>query len=203
MFGPSPAITTGDSIHPANLTQLLSNLTEVYGALPNAPTTSSPQFVIGDSLPPIPKKLVDHIFAGEFMDLADLPPVKGKVGPLSLPDASVLLVHAHNFMQQKHLIPDLVTCIQCFSLYTAIVQSRAPECLTDLLGYMCQITKASQRFTWPSWKIYDQNFCQEAVERDAKSWAQLDPRLFAQCFTGQAKKCGVIVQNLPFSWPQL
>ena len=45
------------------------------------------------------------------MDLADLPPAKGKVCPLSTPEGSVLLVHAQKFMQQKKLIPDLATWV--------------------------------------------------------------------------------------------
>ena len=53
---------------------------------------------------------------------------------------------------------------------------------------MCQIVRASHRFKWPSWVIYDQNFRQEAAERNQTSdWARIDSSLFAQCFTGQAK----------------
>ena len=78
--------------------------------------------------------------------------------------------------------------MQCFSLYTAIVCSQSPERITDLLGYMCQIVRASHRFKWPSWIIYDQNFRQEAAERNQTSdWARIDSSLFAQCFTGQSK----------------
>ena len=167
----SQASNTSESVHSANLTQLLSNLTETYGASSKLPATPSPQFVVGHSLPPISKKLADRILAGKFVDLADLPPAKGKVRPLCTPDGSVLLVHAHDFMQQKRLIPDLATWTQCFSLYTAVVCSKNSERLTDLLGYMCQITKASQPFMWPSWVTYDQNFRQEAAERDMKEWA--------------------------------
>ena len=65
----------------------------------------------GHGFPPIAKKLADRILAGEFVDLADLPPAKGKVRPLSTPEGSVLLVHAQKFMQQKKLIPDLATWV--------------------------------------------------------------------------------------------
>ena len=104
----------------------------------------------GHGFPPIPKKLADHILPGEFVDLADLPTAMGKVRPLSTPEGSMLLVHAQDYMQQKKLIPDLATWVQSFSLYTAVVCSKNPEHLTDMLGYMCQITNASQCFKWPS-----------------------------------------------------
>ena len=38
------------------------------------------------------------------------------------------------------------------------------------MGYMAQIAKASQRFKWPSWVIYDLNFWQEAASRDSADW---------------------------------
>ena len=121
------------------------------------------------------------------MDLTELPPAKGKIRPLSAPEGSVLLVHAKDLMQQKKLIPDIPTWVQCFSHYAAIVCSKYPDRRADLLGYISQIMRVSQRFKWPSWVIYDQSFRQEAAERGIKEWSQMDPSLFAQCFTGQAK----------------
>ena len=48
-------------------------------------------------------------------------------------------------------------------------------------AHNCIATKAH-------WVIYDQNFRQEAAERNQTSdWARIDSSLFAQCFTGQAK----------------
>ena len=184
---PTASLNTTESTQTANLTHLLSDLTEAYKASFNSLASPAAQFASGHGFPPIPKKLADHILAGEFVDLADLPPAKGKVRPLSTPEGSVLLVHAHDFMQQKWLILDLATWVQSFSLYTAVVCSKSPERLTDILRYMCQITRASQCFKWPSWVIYDQNFHQEPADRDIKVRSQMDPSLFAQCFTGQAK----------------
>ena len=132
------------------------------------------------------------------MDLADLAPAKGKVHPLSTPDGRVLLVHAQDLRQQKRLIPDLATWVQCFSLYTAIVCSKKPEPLTDLLGYMCQITKASQCIKWPSWVIYDQTFCQEAAERDIKGMGSAGTQPLCTMLHRPSKECRVMVQNMPF-----
>ncbi len=58
-----------------------------------------------------------------------------------------------------------------------------PERVVDLMAYMASIAKASQKYRWPSWVIYDQNFRQEAV---GGGWAKVDPSMYAQCFTGQA-----------------
>ena len=182
---PTASLNTTESTQTANLTHLLSDLTEAYKASSNSLASPAAQFASGQGFPPIPKKLADRILAGEFVDLADLPPAKGKVRPLSTPEGSVLLVHAHDFMHQKRLIPDLATWVQSLSLYTAVMCSKSPERLTDVLGYMCQITRASQRFKIMA--LMGHIFRQEAADRDIKIWSQMDPSLFAQCFTGQAK----------------
>ena len=174
-----------------DIAQLISHTsTSSAGASHTAHTAAnlSSQHMVGHGLPPVSKKLADRILAGEFVDLAELPPAKGKVRPLQSPEGGVLFISAHDLLQQKRLIPDLATWVQCFSLYTAIICSQSPGRITDLLGYMCQIVRASHRFKWPSWVIYDQNFRQEAAERNQTSdWARIDSSLFAQCFTGQAK----------------
>ena len=181
---PPPLIQTTSH----NIAQLLSNTSTPSAGAPSTAANISAQHMVGHGLPPVSKKLADRIRAGEFIDLAELPPAKGKVRPIQSPEGGVLLVSAHDLLQQKRLIPDLATWVQCFSLYTAIVCSQSPERITDLLGYMCQIVRASHRFKWPSWIIYDQNFRQEAAEHNQTSdWARIDSSLFAQCFTGQSK----------------
>ena len=43
-------------------------------AAPKPPST----VMLGMGLPPLPKKLVDKILAGEYVDFAELPPARGK-----------------------------------------------------------------------------------------------------------------------------
>ena len=68
--------------------------------------------MVGHGLPPVSNKLAHQILVGEFVDLAELPPAKGKVRPLQSPEGGVLLVSAHDLLQQKRLIPDLATWFQ-------------------------------------------------------------------------------------------
>ena len=57
-----------------------------------------------------------RILAGEYIDFAELPPARGKVKSLPAPDRSVIIVQAHDLLQQKRLIPDIATWIQCFAI---------------------------------------------------------------------------------------
>ncbi len=53
------------------------------------------------------------------------------------------------------------------------------------MGYQALIAKASKKFKWPSWVVYDQNFRQDAAGNPDLPWAKVDSSLYAQCFTGQ------------------
>ena len=60
-----------------------------------------------------------------------------------------------------------------------------PERLTDLLGYMDTIIRASQKFSWPACVEYDVKFRQMAAGDEKRQWAALDGSLYTECFTGQ------------------
>ena len=58
----------------ASLTNLLgTSSARQQGALDTSAPTPT-QHMVGHGLPPIPKKLADRIIAGEYIDLAELPP---------------------------------------------------------------------------------------------------------------------------------
>jgi hypothetical protein len=107
------------------------------------------------------------------VDFNELPPAKGKGRPLSQPlDGQVVVVQAADLLQTRRIIPDLATWIQCFGIFTAVVIRKKPEKSADLLAYMSTISKASQKYKWPSWIIYDQNFRMEIPGKAAQEWAR-------------------------------
>lgn len=83
-------------------------------------------------------------------------------------------------------IPDLATWCQCFAVYVAALAPEEPSRLADLMVYQSLIARASQKYKWPSWVVYDQNFRQEAAGNISQAWAKVDPSIYAQCFTVQA-----------------
>jgi len=56
----------------------------------------------------------------------------------------------------------------------------------ELMAYQTIISKASQRYRWPSWVMYDAMFQQEMSGTTGQSWARVDPSIYSLCFTGQA-----------------
>ena len=110
----------------------------------------------GEGLPSLPKKCVDKILAGEFMDFAELPPAKGKVKAIpQAGEGQIVVIQAADLMESRKLIPDLAMWIQCFSIYAAVVTTKEPERTKNLLAYMSLIAKCSLKYKWPSWVVYN------------------------------------------------
>ena len=142
---------------------------------------------LGPGLPALPRKMVAKIEAGEYVDFNELPPAKCKNRPLTHPsEGQVVVVQAADLVNARRLIAELATWIQCFSIYMVVVTRKRPERLAEMVAYQMIITKASQKYRWPSWLIYDQNFRMEAAG-NSQAWSKVEPGLYAQCFTGQAR----------------
>ena len=152
-------------------------------------STVQPQAMVstGMGLAALPRKLVEKIKANEYIDFTDLPLAKGKARPIpqSL-EGQVLVVQAADLLQVRKIIPDLATWLQCLTLYVATLAPSQPSRVPEMMAYQTIIAKASQKYIWPSWVVYDQNFRQEAANNPDQSWTKVEPSIYAQCFTGQA-----------------
>lgn len=144
------------------------------------------QLSLGTGLGFIPKKLVEKIRATEYVDFAELPPAKGKNRPISQTlEGQIVVIQAADLAQARKLIPDLATWLQCFAMYVAALEPK-PAKLRDLMAYQAMIAKASLKFRWPSWVVYDQNFRLEVAGNPRQAWARADSSIYTQCFLGQA-----------------
>ena len=119
----------------------------------------APLVTIGTGLPALPKKLMARVLANEYVDFTELLPAKGegRPTPQSL-KGQVIVVQEAELLQARKIIRDLDTWTQCFSTYTAVLCAKYPARLPELMAYQTIIAKASQRYQWPSWVVYDQNF---------------------------------------------
>ena len=168
-------------------TNLIARLMSELQGKANQSKASSSMCATGEGLPALPKKYVDKILAGDFVDLADLPPAKGRVkASAHAMEGQIVVVQAADLLENRKLIPDLATWVQCFSIYAAVVISKEPERAKNLLAYMSLIAKCSLKYKWPSWVVYDLNFRQGAAEAGQKDWSKVEPSTYTQCFTGAA-----------------
>ncbi len=142
---------------------------------------------VGPGLPAISRRIWDRIKANEYVEFMDLPPARGKAKSLSQElEGQIVVVPAADLAQSRKVIPDLPTWLQCFALYTAVILKDQPERATELMAYQSVIAKASLRYKWPSWIMYDVSFRQEMAGVTGTSWAKVEPSIYSLCFTGQA-----------------
>ena len=105
----------------------------------------------GLGLPALPKKLVEKINTGHYIDFSELLPAKGCIRTFpSQEEGHVIVIRAEDLIGSNKLIPDLATWHQCFAIYMAVVADTEPHRIKSLLAYMTTIAKASIKYTWPS-----------------------------------------------------
>ena len=96
---------------------------------------------------------------GQYIDFSELPPAKGRTCPLpSQEEGHVIVERAEDLSGSRKMIPNLATWLQCFALYMVVVTDKEPDRTSNLLAYMVTIAKASVKYSWPSWVVYDKTF---------------------------------------------
>jgi len=63
-----------------------------------------------------------------------------------------------------------------------------PDKVLNMIAYTLTTVRAQQEFEDLGWRIYDHNYRLKAAASGNQNWAELDPHLYNQCFTDQAKK---------------
>jgi len=92
---------------------------------------------------------------------------------------------------QKKLVPDFLTWMQCFSIYTTVLAMDQPQRLPELMAYQFEIATYARKYKWPLWVVYDMNYRWQAATRSSLPWSEAagprETKFFSQCFTGMDK----------------
>ena len=138
-------------------------------------------FLLSEGLPPVPAKLVGRILKGDFIDMAELLDnleAQQRGGVQELP-----LFSASGLSRQRQEVPDLLSWVQCFGIYTAVVASRYPERIQKLLAYQTLMVREARQCGGKGWLSYDSYFRQQMVgEWRGDEWGRLNPYLFSSTF---------------------
>lgn len=107
--------STSEATEPENSTEHSIATSAVAVAAPSLVT-------VGPGLPALPKKRVEKIASGVYVDFTELPPAKGKRRATpQVTEGQVLIMQASDMVTNKKAIPDLATWFQCFGLYVAVI----------------------------------------------------------------------------------
>ena len=77
----------------------------------------------------------------------------------------------------------IIVLAQCFALYVSVMAKEYPECVSELMAYMCTIICcASQEYENSAWVAYHSAYHQQAATTENKQWSNNNPSLFPLCF---------------------
>ena len=139
---------------------------------------------VGPVSPPIPTKLAQKIWRGEYIDLDELLPVRlGAPGPTVLD----VLLQVEKTKAKKN-ITTIEEWVLAFNNFISVVAMRSTEHVRDLLAYSSTIVKASQDFQGSLWLEYDIHFRKQIATRTSPQWATIDAALWAMYFARATPK---------------
>ena len=129
-----------------------------------------------------------QILAYQFTEMADLLPDNlGNPTSGTLFPYRKLLDCAHD----KHAVAktsdfhDILTWVECFNSYIAVITSFRPERARDLLAYMTLIIHIAKQFPGRCWYNYDRGFRLQATASNLINWTQINSDLY-HCHTSVA-----------------
>ena len=145
---------------------------ESVSGLQDCPPVEKRLFSLEDVFAPIPSKLTQKIQSLEFVDMSELLP--DNIELQRRDDGSTRTdTHASGAGRRRsRQITSLLSWVQCFATYTAVVGDRHPGRVTCLLAYQRLIVREAQRNGGDGWKHYDGVFRKVAAANPLLNWSQ-------------------------------
>lgn len=154
-------------------------------AIPVDAVSSMPAGIfMGDSMIPLPKKLVNKTIKLEFVDMHEMLPENWP--DLLAGDQSKF--YAAFGKKKPPPVTDILTWTECFASLVAVLSAAYPSKVPEFMAYMSMIIKCHKRFDGMGWLSYDRAFRRKAATLKNLNWAQTDSTLFSLAFTGRAKQ---------------
>ena len=101
-------------------------------------------FLLGEGLPPIPAKLVVKIQKGDFVDMAKL--LQDNIEAESRRSKKAGASTSNKQLVQSWLeVPDILSWVQCFGIYTSIIVQTCLEKIQQLLAYQTTLLREARR----------------------------------------------------------
>ena len=145
-------------------------------------------FVLSETLPVVPAKLVRKILSGEFVDMAEL--LKDNMEAerrRHSSDADAMQGHLGQSSARRE-VPDLMSWLQCFSSYAAVVCSKHPEKARELWAYQALMISEFRRCGGRGWRLYDTAFRQHAASLESMDFGKINQGLYATTFLAYGGK---------------
>ena len=145
--------------------------------------------VVAEGIPPISCKLVEKIKQWEYIDLATLlddHPTSDQ-GPLLNGQLTVVSSNSQRRRQAK-AISDILTWLQAFSIFTAVLvssDSTTKEEAAGLAAHSYLIIQLSKDLSGLQWLKYDQSYREWAAAKGIRKWGEMNFSIYGRCLASQ------------------
>ena len=149
----------------------------------NRPTLGSEKaFILGPVRAPIPAKLVTQIVSHKYIELSELSPKNleephTEVMSFAI-EGSAIVPCSKAIPRKKQDAMDILTWVEAFNSYAAVLNSYFPHRARDLSAYMALIIRTAKRFGGRAWLQYDRTFRREAEASFLQDWSAMKPDLY-------------------------
>ncbi len=90
-------------------------------------------------------------------------------------------------------VPDVLSWLQCFTTYAAVVTARYPEKIRELLAYQAMIISEARRCGGRGWLLYDAAFRQQIRSFETVDFSRINQSLYSTTFlaygSGRTRFC--------------
>ncbi len=166
------------------------------GGMPASDKDSKP-FMLSEALPVVPAKLVRRIHRGEFVDMAELlkDNMEAERRRAALGGESST---SHGMKRVgRREVPDLLSWLHCYSLFTAVVCESHPEKVREMWAYQATMIAEAWRCGGRGWLIYDSAFRQQITSLGMADFGRINQSLYATTFLaygGRSQCCPTCMQ---------
>ena len=105
-------------------------------------------FVLSEGLPLVPHKLAVRILKGEYIDMAEL--LRDNLEAQRRATSSITQSPSPTAQKHRWEVPDLLSWVQCFGTYMAVITSKYPDRVHQLLAYQTLIVREARRCGLPT-----------------------------------------------------
>ena len=137
---------------------------------------------MGPGRPPISAKSVSQIVAYKFIEMSDLIPENLESPSVDLPSFTIeghsIVPTTTTASRKKNEVYDILTWVECFNSYIAVITAFYPARARDLLAYMALIIRMAKQFPGRCWYNYDRAFRLEAAASNSTNWSQINADLY-------------------------
>ena len=155
-------------------------------------------FTICETLPVVPAKLVKKILKGEFVDMAELLKDNMEAERRRYSAEGEFGQNGIGQRGSRREVPDILSWVQCYSMYAAVICNKYPEKARELWAYQATLIGEHRRCGGRGWLLYDSAFRQHVSSLESTDFSRINQGLYSTTFLAYRGK-GQFCQNCMLS----